>query len=380
MKMLTVEVKGIGFPNKGAELMLAAIISQFEERNIKARFAVEPYGDYSLRSKFSLYQIARVKKNNVDVGKFLALLPKKLLNVFGIIKTTEIDLVLDASGFSYGDQWGAEIINDRLGTTIEYLKKSKRKVFLLPQALGPFEDEKVKMVSKKIFENCDKVFARDKVSLNHIRKIIDTNNVGICPDFTNLVSGLEYNKFDIKLHKVCFIPNSKMLEKTNKGSEYISMMSELLKKAYLNNNKPFLLVHEGEKDRNLALDIINRTGCDIPILEPVDPLKIKWVIGQSILVVSSRFHGLVSALSQGVPVIATGWSHKYKCLLADYGVEDCLFDVEKEQDLAYETMISLLEDKEVYREQVNMIKSNSNALKIQVNKMWDEVFEAINRM
>ena len=41
--------------------------------------------------------------------------------------------------------------------------------------------------------------------------------------------------------------------------------------------------------------------------------------GRPSIVVSSRYHALVSAMSQGVPVVATGWSHKYATLLDDFG-------------------------------------------------------------
>ena len=38
--MINVEIKGIGFPNRGAELMLLAIIAQFEKRDINVNFVV----------------------------------------------------------------------------------------------------------------------------------------------------------------------------------------------------------------------------------------------------------------------------------------------------------------------------------------------------
>lgn len=54
--MLTVEVKGISFANKGAELMLYAIRQEFERRGVAARFVVEPIGDYQRRCNFGLWQ------------------------------------------------------------------------------------------------------------------------------------------------------------------------------------------------------------------------------------------------------------------------------------------------------------------------------------
>ena len=58
-----------------------------------------------------------------------------------------------------------------------------------------------------------------------------------------------------------------------------------------------------------------------------DPVHAKALVGGADLVVSSRYHGLVNALSMGVPAVGTSWSHKYAHLLADYGCKDSLWDV-----------------------------------------------------
>ena len=39
----------------------------------------------------------------------------------------------------------------------------------------------------------------------------------------------------------------------------------------------------------------------------------------------SRFHALVAALSQGIPVAALGWSHKYAELLGEFGLREFVF-------------------------------------------------------
>jgi len=43
--------------------------------------------------------------------------------------------------------------------------------------------------------------------------------------------------------------------------------------------------------------------------------------------VSSRFHGLISALSAAVPALACGWSHKYAELMSDYGCPEFNVDL-----------------------------------------------------
>ncbi len=86
------------------------------------------------------------------------------------------------------------------------------------------------------------------------------------------------------------------------------------------DEKPFFLVHESRNDRAIAERVSARLG-GVPIVEESDPLAIKGILGACKASVGSRFHGLVSALSQGVPALAVGWSHKYRMLFRDYGFE-----------------------------------------------------------
>jgi colanic acid/amylovoran biosynthesis protein len=56
-------------------------------------------------------------------------------------------------------------------------------------------------------------------------------------------------------------------------------------------------------------------------------VALKQYLGESHLVIASRFHALMGALSQGVPSIGTSWSHKYEMLFDEYGCPEMLLDV-----------------------------------------------------
>ncbi len=60
--------------------------------------------------------------------------------------------------------------------------------------------------------------------------------------------------------------------------------------------------------------------------------------------IGSRFHALVGALCQGVPVIATSWSHKYEELLGEYGVPELLLKPSDGDDLVVGVLRSVLDD------------------------------------
>jgi len=90
----------------------------------------------------------------------------------------------------------------------------------------------------------------------------------------------------------------------------------------------------------------------------------------------SRFHGLVSALSQGVPALATGWSHKYQMLFEDYGIPEGMLKVGA-SDAEIERKVAWITDD---REQIQTeLKARAEHLKAQSEQMWQQVFEVIDQ-
>src|SRR6185312_6764631 len=55
------------------------------------------------------------------------------------------------------------------------------------------------------------------------------------------------------------------------------------------------------------------------LVQPLGCYEAKRFIANSRFLLSSRFHGLVNGLSQRVPSMAIGWTHKYDGILEIYG-------------------------------------------------------------
>ena len=169
-----------------------------------------------------------------------------------------------------------------------------------------------------------------------------------------------------------------MVDKTNKkvSEAYLPFMIEVTRYAYEKAQKPFILVHDGANDLILAEKIRDAVSSNVQIINETHPIKIKGILGVSSGTVGSRFHGLVSALSQGTPALATGWSHKYKMLFEDYGFEDGLLNVNMSIDELHRKM-DLLFDVTTKKKIVNMLKENSKNLKQQTQKMWEKVLSTL---
>ncbi|MDN3379126.1 MULTISPECIES: polysaccharide pyruvyl transferase family protein [unclassified Pseudoalteromonas] len=376
---MIIEVIGIGSPNKGAELMLMSIQQKILSKYPDAKFVVEPSTEFLSRSNNNVYQKFWFTLRGYQLGGVGFLIPRKLREKFGIILDSEIDIILDASGFAYGDQWGSKKLKNRVTKYLPKWNKSGKKIIFLPQAFGPFEQAGFKTELQKIDKYAELIFARDKSSFNYLDKFISKNKniLRLSSDYTNLCLGkLPSNLLDRTLD-VCFIPNAKMIEMNqNKTLEsYANSFANMINFTIKQGRIPFLLLHEGKKDLDLALLINRLLDKPVDLLEYSDPLEIKGIIGKSNIVVSSRFHGLVSGLSQSKPCIATGWSHKYEMLMTDYECEEFLVD--EESSVALEKLEKLF-DENVYSTVQEKISKNSIIEKQKSESMWTQVFNEID--
>lgn len=101
------------------------------------------------------------------------------------------------------------------------------------------------------------------------------------------------------------------------------------------------------------------------------PVQLKGVLGTARPVVGSRFHALVGALSQGVPVLAIGWSHKYDELLRQFDCPECLLTVHVAAKL--KDQLTTLVESPTREDLVARIQAAGQRLRSQIDAMWGEV-------
>jgi colanic acid/amylovoran biosynthesis protein len=370
-----IEIKGVDFINKGAELMLYAIVYRLKKMLNNCDMVLVPrIPFYKNQAELGLYQKIWVYRYNIQWGYFAGIIPSKIRKLYGLVTDSEISAVLDASGFGYSDQWGdANIILS--AKAIKKWKRQKTKIILLPQAFGPFTSLKSKEAMKIIIENADLIYARDVISYEHILNLSgERSYIKMAPDFTNLVEGILPGNFNVEKHRFCVIINMRMVDKSPQdvSSNYISFMVKCID--YLNKRQcsPFILCHEGVRDKELAKEIVAQTHRCIDIVDENNPIHIKGIIGACKGLISCRFHGLVSGLSQGVPALGAGWSHKYEKLFEDYLFPQGLLSVVASDKEIRET-IDLVIDEESNAIIRKQLIDTSNKQKGLTNLMWDEV-------
>lgn len=383
---MIIEIRQAGFVNKGAELMLHAIVQKLRQQYPDAKLTMAPIwggseDTFEKMRDLNLYPKAWLWKKGIDLGEIVEYLPKKsLLKRYGLIFNSEVDVVLDAAGFSYSDQWGTTTSKE-LSSSSKKWKKNNTKFIMLPQALGPFEEEEIQKYVKVWAKNADLIFPREEDSYQYLTSLVgEQDKIKQYPDFTNLVKGTLPKEYDPSNKRIALIPNYRMIDMTNQkeSDAYLPFMIRCAKYLVSQNQQPFILVHEGNNDRILAEKISKASG-GIPIVTEINPLNIKGIIGSCDATIGSRFHGLVSALSQGVPSLATGWSHKYQRLFGDYGFTEGLVSVSDSNEQLYQKIDLLIksENSVILKRQLT---KRSNELKALSEEMWQLVFDEISKV
>lgn len=380
---MIIEIRNAGFQNKGAELMLLAIVARMRGAYPDATLAMvpsSPDGSQPFRklTALGLHPKASLSRLGLEWSGAAALIPARLRQRYGLVLDREVDVVLDAAGFAYSDQWGAASSLELAQAARRWRRRGARLV-LMPQAFGPFENREIRSAIRSAVDCADLVMPRDATSYRYLTGVTgEQDHIRQYPDFTNLLEGVVPDDFDSSRFGVALVPNYRMIDKTgdSSGARYVDFMNACAKRLLERDAQPFVLVHEGKDDERLAQQISAASG-NIPIVREKDPLRIKGVLGASRAVVASRFHALVSALSQGVPAVATGWSHKYTELFDDYGFPEGVMSVTDSVDKIV-AMMDRLVDADSSEEITARLLPHSARLNALSKDMWSAVQSVID--
>jgi polysaccharide pyruvyl transferase WcaK-like protein len=374
------EIVGVWPANKGAVLMLEAIRARLQQDFPQARFAVPMSWPAAERLALGLWATPARTKSRPGLATVFGRLPRRFRESLGFIPGDEVDVLLDASGFGYGDFWGLAKLDDRLTRRLLVWKRNGRKAILLPQALGPFTKPGMADSFRQALTHLDLAFVRDDASADLVAAVAPGRpNIRRSPDFTNLLHPELPRRLDVLRGRSIVIPNEKMV--TGKPdavrSQYLDFLKVAMDTLRESGRDPFILVHEGAKDRALAVELNARLAGPAELVDEPSALVTKAVISVAELSVSSRFHGLVSGLSAAVPSLACGWSHKYGELMSDYGCPDLLVNLDEPSQwkAKVELLLSNAADA-VFRA---ALKDRGEEERKKSEAMWQEVLQVIRR-
>lgn len=375
-------LNGVETENKGAELMLYAILQEIERRYPEAVVYIpasnlkqgKKYVQTSLPIKYLPFSWFVNRLHLVRLFRMLHLPTRYLQDVYAI---KNADYLIDGSGFHFSDQKK----NFTPGKVWRWKHLLKRlscqgcRIVFLPQAFGPAEKENTLNGLKAISDYASVIMPRERTSYNYLEKsgVVDMSKVRLYSDFTSLVHGEFPTKYEHLKGGICIIPNLRMVDTgTISMDNYIDLLTAVANAGKVSGRPVYLLNHEGKRDELLAYKCREKIGNWTEVVTGLNALEVKGMIASSYVVITSRFHGLASALNSCVPCLATSWSHKYAELFKDYGLSDCVLPLDNNEK-AIEKVSSFIDEaqnKEIRKHlavQVEKIMS-------QTREMWNVVW------
>lgn len=375
-------ITGVEFTNQGAFLMLVAASQAIRSRggipvvefNIGFSEQCRSVGVYTLLHPRLAAPAARVKQTLEKRPSRSATMLRRFEALVPHVLPSDIDLVLDASGFCYGDEWLGPHLDARLGAISMWHERGVPVVFL-PQAFGPFSVSGPRVAP--VLRQAEMVFARDDESLRHVGGLIEPDQgmagplVRSAPDFTIGLRSRETTAFSLPPDVVALVPNWNIANRNNLGVDgYVAQLSGLGRNLTDAGFTVIGVCHEGEHDLAILKDVVKSLEPgSMRIFSGLDGLQLKGLIGQCSGLVAGRYHAAISALSQGVPTLVHGWSHKYAALMSDFECPDMIVEVERSVEAQSDLLVSAVRDANFG----DHLRDRSQSLEQATLRMWDVI-------
>jgi colanic acid/amylovoran biosynthesis protein len=380
-----VELHGVNYGNKGAQLMMYATVQALATLPEPCRCAVSfRQGTFAQRKADGLLHLMIFQRPsrqalNGALEQGVRLLPQILRNSAGFVLRSDTMALLDASGFAYSDQWEPKHL-DRMCQWAKQLESQKKPLIFLPQAFGPFRTSVARDRMKEILDRATLVFARDRISYAHLEELGGPRaNLQIAPDITNLVQPSSDPALRVEPDTLFIVPNSRMIDKTAsaESARFVPGVMEIARRSQQLGYRPVVLIHDSVGDAELGRELRRLSGGTLPVLTGENPLRLKALLSRAGAVVGSRYHALIGALSSGTPTVSMGWSHKYSELMEEYGCPEADASVQ-EVDRIVELLASW-RDVSKRQSYVERLKARANLLKEQSAGTWEKVAKVIRR-
>jgi polysaccharide pyruvyl transferase WcaK-like protein len=257
------------------------------------------------------------------------------------------DAVADLSGVAFVDGRGVALLYYNVSVALPALFFGKP-VHKLSQATGPFAQSINAFAARFIFSRCASVAARGAISLQHLRKLgipfaAKRADVSFALNIPEKVHQLAKSEI-AKCYRgkegwpllICSPSAVVRAHCKSVGVDMIGTLAEVLMEFSKSGVRVALLPHSTDTgirkndDMNVIFEVQQAArgkGVEIPIIDPHgDPRFARALIGQSTVFLASRFHSMIAALSQAVPVVTVGWSHKYAEAAEPFGMEKLTLD------------------------------------------------------
>ncbi len=346
--------------NKGSASMVYALLDNLPDMVGACRFdvlttypsedAAEPRaGEVTLHSAspkllaFVLFPLAVL----AAIGRVVRLPIRLFCRTSALRALADADVVVDLAGISFSDGRGIPTLGyNVMMTSLPILLG--REVVKASQALGPFGEPLNRFAAKRVLRRVATICARGRRTAEHLAGLGLSNVVAaadlaftmrVSEQATAYAAGLLGHRSDL----LVVLPSTVVDASCRRiGIDYVEVMSAFIDEvAAAGRYHPVLAAHSARPDhpeskmndqpvcRRIHRSLASATDCTL-LDANLPPDVLRAVIGAAEVVVTSRFHAMVSALATATPVVVVGWSHKYGEVLDAFGVVGC--------DVGYEAL------------------------------------------
>jgi len=350
----------VGFTNRGSEALLRTRIESISQYYPNTDFYVlaiytdscapihgveyiQTFGGQKEKIKSLIYLLE-------SLGSFCVWsLDAFIFRFFGhafsrnIKKLAQSDLFVSTDGDVLGEDYGLLPFIWRIYfLSLGFIMK--KPVVIYSEGLGPFHSKTARFIARHFFKKCSYVSVRDEISRNNLLEIVTGIFIDVTADSAFLLKTSQDPRFNLKKgnNKLVGIAVSKLA--TQYGFNYknrdsydgfLQFISELIDWLVYYHHADIVLVPHvvqvGRDDFETANDIVAYTGHKNAVQvvdKSLNASELKAVISHCDLIIASRMHASIAALSTGVPVVGIAYSHKMKGIFRSMGV-DSVIDIKK---------------------------------------------------
>jgi polysaccharide pyruvyl transferase WcaK-like protein len=279
-------------------------------------------------------------------------IPRGWVRARGCRAILDADCVIDVAGISFVDGRGIPItVYNALMTAVPLLLGTP--TVKAAQAMGPFRTQPNKFLAKLILPHLSAICARgagtrqhlDELKLNNVHDVADL--AFTLPTADVLPVAVQERIVHCKNDYILVMPSSVVKGLYQKqGGSYVDAMVVLIKEIRRSTGRAVVVAPhslrvgkpEGRmNDGPVCEEIIARLHDDSQVIgvnEDLYSAELRRLVADSLVLVTSRFHAMISGLVTATPTIVLGWSHKYREVLELFDATQYGLDVTALSDTA----------------------------------------------
>ena len=253
-------------------------------------------------------------------------------------------VVVDVAGISFADGRGfAIVVYNALMTGVPLLLGVP--TVKAAQALGPFQSIPNKWLAPLVLRRVKTVCARGARTREHLDSLGGVNAVDVADlafsldEAAGLPSAVSTGLGSIDSNFIVVMPSAVVkgiFEST--GGNYVSAMASLVMEIRSKTGRSVVIaphsyragLPEGRmNDGPVCREVAEACAGDSQVLGLESDLtagELRHLVALGSVLVTSRFHAMISGLATSTPTVVVGWSHKYKEVLDDFGLSSLGLD------------------------------------------------------